>query len=81
MRACCFTDRYPPRKPGRAEELIGDAKELSSGFTVDTKVYTDVTKDGAGDLSIASIEKSIQASLQRMQRPDGVGLRLVASSA
>lgn len=64
--------RYPPLSPGRAEQLIGEAKELGAGFVVDTKVYTDTRTDGSGDLTPAAIEKSCRASLQRLQRPEGV---------
>ena len=69
--------RYPPMKPGRAEELIGQTKELSKNFIVDTKVYTDVQKDGSGDLSSEAIEQSLHASLHRLERADGVGLFLM----
>ena len=69
--------RYPPRKPGRAEELIGDTKELSGGFLIDTKVYTDTQTDGSGDLTSEAVEKSLQASLQRLKKPDGVGPTLI----
>ena len=68
--------RYPPMKPGRAEELIGETSELSAGFVVDTKVYTDTQKDGSGDLTPEAIEKSVHASLQRLRKPDGVGSSL-----
>ena len=64
--------RYPPTKPGRAEQLIGETKEFSSGFIIDTKVYTDTKTDGSGDLTIEAIEKSLQASLQRLKISDGV---------
>lgn len=64
--------RYPPLKPGRAEELIGEAKELSNSFIVDTKVYTNTQTDGSGDLSRESMQKSVNGSLQRLQRPEGV---------
>ena len=64
--------RYPPLKPGRAEELIGEAKELSQSFIVDTKVYTNTQTDGSGDLAGEAINKSLQASLQRLRRSDGV---------
>ncbi len=66
--------RYPPLKPGRAEELIGETTDVSGEFVVDTKVYTDTQKDGSGDLTGDAIEKSIRASLQRLKRPEGVGL-------
>ena len=68
--------RYPPMKPGRAEELIGETSELSARFVVDTKVYTDTQKDGSGDLTPEAIEKSVHASLQRLKKPDGVGSSL-----
>lgn len=69
--------RYPPMNPGRAEELIGETNELSQRFTVDTKVYTDTQTDGSGDLTSEGIEKSLQESLQRLRRSDGVGPTLV----
>lgn len=61
--------RYPPLKPGRAEGLIGETKDISECFSVDTKIYTDTGTDGSGDLTPEAIEKSVQASLQRLQRP------------
>lgn len=64
--------RYPPLKPGRSEELIGETKELSESFLVDTKIYTNTQIDSSGDLSRENIEKSVNASLQRLKRPDGV---------
>ena len=64
--------RYPPRKPGMAETLIGAAKEVSSQFILDTKVYTDISNDGSGDLTKQAIEKSMLASLERLQRLEGV---------
>lgn len=71
--------RYPPMKPGKAEELIGETKEFSGGFIIDTKVYTDTKTDGSGDLTIESIEKSLQASLQRLKISDGVGSALMST--
>ena len=65
--------RYPPMKPGRAEELIGETKELSKDFIIDTKVYTNVQKDGGGDLTSEAVEKSLHASLHRLEKADGVG--------
>ena len=65
--------RYPPRMPGRSEELIGETKDVSGGFVVDTKVITDIQNDGSGDLTPEAIEKSTLASLKRLQRPEGVG--------
>ena len=65
--------RYPPMKPGRAEELIGETKELSRNFVVDTKVYMDVQTDGCGDLTSEAIEQSLHASLHRLERANGVG--------
>ncbi|CAF9916905.1 MAG: hypothetical protein ALECFALPRED_010906 [Alectoria fallacina] len=66
--------RYPPMKPGRAEELIGETKELSGGFITDTKVYTDTKTDGSRDLTGEAVEKSLQGSLQRLKKPDGVNI-------
>ncbi|KAI0537562.1 putative oxidoreductase [Xylaria digitata] len=66
--------RYPPLDPGRSEQLLGEARELSRDFVVDTKVYTDATKDGSGDLTLETISKSADGSLQRLQRPEGVNV-------
>lgn len=69
--------RYPPRNPGRAEELIGETNDLSRSFIIDTKVYTDTRTDGSGDLTSEAIEKSMQASLQRLRKSDGVEPSLI----
>lgn len=70
--------RYPPLKPGRAEELIGEAEALSHSLTIDTKVYTDTQKDGSGDLSKESVQASLTASLQRL-RLEKVRCRILPS--
>ncbi|KAI1379046.1 putative oxidoreductase [Hypoxylon crocopeplum] len=62
--------RYPPLNPGRAEALIGEARELSKDFVVDTKVYTDTRTDGGGDLSVDAVRKSVAGSLERLKRED-----------
>ncbi|KAI0409327.1 putative oxidoreductase [Xylaria palmicola] len=66
--------RYPPPKPGRSEELIGEASDLSKDFIVDTKVYTNTQTDGSGDLTIEAISSSASQSLQRLRRPNGVNI-------
>ncbi len=65
--------RYPPPNPGRSEELIGEAKELSREFLVDTKIYTNTATDGSGDLTTEAIVKSVDRSLNRLQA-DSVGI-------
>ena len=60
--------RYPPTRPGKSEELIGDNTELSAAFTLDTKVYTNTQRDGSGDLEGKAVEQSIRSSLQRLKR-------------
>ena len=57
--------RYPPRRPGRAEALIGQT-ELSKAFVIDTKVYTNTMTDGGGDLTATAIEDSMRGSLHRL---------------
>ncbi|KAI0161803.1 putative oxidoreductase [Hypoxylon sp. FL1284] len=59
--------RYPPPKPGRSEELIGEAKEIADEFLIDTKVYTDTATDGSGDLTAEAITKSVDGSLKRLK--------------
>ncbi|KAI0973759.1 putative oxidoreductase [Xylaria arbuscula] len=66
--------RYPPLKPGRSEELLGEARDISRDFTIDTKVFTDTKTDGSGDLTPEAISKSANSSLQRLQRPEGVNV-------
>lgn len=57
--------RYPPTSPGRSEELIGETKAASQGFTIDTKILT-LSPDHLGELERSAIEKSLNTSLQRM---------------
>ncbi|KAI1141145.1 putative oxidoreductase [Hypoxylon sp. FL0543] len=66
--------RYPPLNPGRSESLIGEARELSRYFAVDTKVYTDTRTDGSGDLARDSVRRSVEGSLERLRRPEGVNV-------
>ncbi|KAI3320644.1 putative oxidoreductase [Xylariaceae sp. AK1471] len=66
--------RYPPLNPGRSEELIGEARQLSRDFVIDTKVYTDTRTDGSGDLTPEAIAKSVDGSLQRLKLPEGVNV-------
>lgn len=65
--------RYPPFNPGKSEQLIGESHELSGIFVVDTKVYTEVG-DGSGDLTQQAIQKSVDGSLERLHRPQGVNV-------
>jgi aflatoxin B1 aldehyde reductase len=71
--------RYPPLRPGFAEELLGQVKDLSSSFLIDTKVFTDTRTDGSGDLTSDAISQSTIASLTRLQRPEGVSAILRSS--
>ena len=64
--------RYPPLSQGRAEQLLGEAAEVSGDFIIDTKVYTNTATDGSGDLRREAIQKSIHGSLDRLKRPQGV---------
>lgn len=64
--------RYPPFKPGRSEQLFGEANKLAANFLIDTKVYTDTGTDGSGDLSREAVEKSINSSFLRLRAPEGV---------
>jgi aflatoxin B1 aldehyde reductase len=64
--------RYPPLNHGRSEILIGEAKNINETFVLDTKVFTDTRTDGTGDLKREAIQKSLEGSLHRLQRPGGV---------
>ncbi|KAI7779911.1 hypothetical protein LA080_000234 [Diaporthe eres] len=66
-------ERYPPFNPGKSEELIGAANVSSDAFAVNTKVYTEVG-DGSGDLTNPAIQKSVDGSLERLHRPQGVNV-------
>lgn len=65
--------RYPPFNPGKSEELIGAASAIGDAFIVDTKVYTEVG-DGSGDLTQAAMQKSVDGSLERLHRPQGINV-------
>ncbi|KAI0490885.1 putative oxidoreductase [Xylaria cf. heliscus] len=64
--------RYPPLRPGKSEELLGQVRDLSDSFDIDTKVFTDTRTDGSGDLTPDAISKSAAGSLIRLQREQGV---------
>lgn len=66
--------RYPPFNPGQSELLLGQALSgTKADFVVDTKVYTELG-DGSGDLSLTNIQKSVDGSLERLQKPGGVNV-------
>lgn len=65
--------RYPPFDPGKSEQLLGMANALSDTFVIDTKVYTEVG-DGSGDLTRPAMQKSVDGSLERLHRPQGVNV-------
>ncbi len=56
--------RYPPTAPGQSEKLLGEARVVDHGFTVDTKI--NVLGDGRGSLTAEAIDTSIKDSLQRL---------------
>jgi aflatoxin B1 aldehyde reductase len=61
--------RYPPTNMGRSEQLIGETvKDDFAHFLVDTKVFTDAATDGSGDLTEEAVQRSVDASLERLQR-------------
>lgn len=57
--------RYSPTAPGSSERLLGETRAAQQGFTIDTKINT-VSGDGAGSLTAAAIEKSLEESLSRL---------------
>ncbi|KAK4210381.1 putative oxidoreductase [Rhypophila decipiens] len=63
--------RYPPPRPGRSEELIGEAMGQLGGLdlnlSIDTKVYTNTATDGSGDLGREALLRSLGKSLQRLK--------------
>lgn len=65
--------RYPPFNPGKSEELLGAANDLSDTFIIDTKVYTEVGH-GSGDLCREAVRKSVDSSLERLHRPHGINV-------
>ncbi|KAM7203315.1 NADP-dependent oxidoreductase domain protein [Rhypophila sp. PSN 637] len=64
--------RYPPLRPGRSEELIGEAMGQRDGLDlnlgIDTKVYTNTATDGSGDLSREALLRSLETSSERLKR-------------
>ena len=57
--------RYPPKSPGRSEELLGEVNAAQQGFTIDTKILAG-SGDGSGELTRDKIEASVAASLRRL---------------
>ncbi|KUI53260.1 Aflatoxin B1 aldehyde reductase member 2 [Cytospora mali] len=70
--------RCPPFKPGRSEQLLGEANESAANFLIDTKIDTDTSTDGSGDLTREAVEKSVNASFKRLRKYKG--LRLTAGT-
>lgn len=58
--------RYSPTAPGSSERLLGDTRAAEQGFTIDTKINT-AGDDGAGSLTAAAIQKSLEESLSRLK--------------
>ncbi|KAK8052310.1 Aldo/keto reductase [Apiospora rasikravindrae] len=74
---------YPPKSPGRAEELLGETKEAAGNdtFLIDTKIATDIRHTGGrGELTKQAIEASTAASLERLQRPEGINILHIHSA-
>ena len=72
--------RYPPLRPGRSEELIGEAiksEQVQNPPVVDTKVYTNTATDGSGDLTRESLGRSLEKSLERFGQRDTTGVGTV----
>ena len=59
--------RYPPLNPGRSEQLLGEAADVSNDFVIDTKVVFG-PGDGSGSLTKDAITKSVEASMERLKR-------------
>ncbi|KAM7213309.1 putative oxidoreductase [Rhypophila decipiens] len=63
--------RYPPLRPGRSEELIGEAMGQLDGLGlnlgIETKVYTNTATDGSGDLGREALLGSLGKSLERLK--------------
>lgn len=54
--------RYPPTAPHSSERLLGETRAAEQGFIIDTKINTS-SGDGAGTLTAAAIETSLEKSL------------------
>ena len=58
--------RYPPLNPGRSEQLLGEAAELTHTFVIDTKIKADLS-DTSGSLAKEAMEKSVNESFDRLK--------------
>jgi aflatoxin B1 aldehyde reductase len=57
--------KYPPCAPGLSEELLGRARAVERGFTIDTKINCEA--HGKGSLTADAIERSLMNSLSRLR--------------
>ncbi|KAI9849521.1 MAG: hypothetical protein M1837_004141 [Sclerophora amabilis] len=64
---------YPVTNPGLSEKLLGDAAASDQGFTVDTKIKVEASRDGRGTLTREAIDASVETSLQTL-RVEHVGV-------
>jgi aflatoxin B1 aldehyde reductase len=56
--------RYPPFKPGKSEDLLGEAQAVSKGFLIDSKVLA--KPGGGGELETEALTNSIATTLTRI---------------
>ena len=57
---------YPPTNKGASERLLGECGAAEDGFTIDTKILV-TSMEADGTLKPEAIEKSISASIERLQ--------------
>ena len=57
---------YPPTNKGASERLLGECGAAGDGFAIDTKILV-TSMEADGTLKPEAIEKSISASIERLQ--------------
>jgi len=58
--------RYPAIKPGRSEQLLGEAKAVENGFVIDTKIKVSPVEGLEGSLKAEKIDASTKESFESL---------------
>lgn len=58
--------RYPAIKPGRSEQLLGEAHAAALGFVIDTKIKVTSEQGPKGSLTAVKIRESIVESFEAL---------------
>ena len=71
---------YPPTDMGASERYLGQLGAIADGFRVDTKILV-LSIEADGTLEPAAIDKSLKASVERLQLKEGQKINVLHAHA